>query len=324
MIENHNLHGFDLPFLDRRARRLGVAARPGPDRLRACGSGSARRGIESEGDGDSRRRVRFVAPGRELIDTLDAVLRHDFSTRALPDHGLKAVARHLGIAGPEREHIPGDRIYEVYRRRPGARAALRRCGRRGGRGARADARRRRVRARPDGAATLRAARRCRRGDRRDRSAARPRVPARRDGAARAPAGRRHAAQRRGAAPVRVRRRAARGQGRRREPVPVADARVPDRPGARSAGRDARARRSARRAAARGEGQRPRGAGRIRRAPHARSDVGGDEARRQLGVRLPRGGRQPDALRRRPRRERGDAPRPRDARADVPRARRSAA
>ncbi len=62
--------------------------------------------------------MRFVAPGRELIDTLDAVLRHDFSTRDLPDHGLKAVARHLGIAGPEREHIPGDRIYEVYRRDP--------------------------------------------------------------------------------------------------------------------------------------------------------------------------------------------------------------
>ena len=32
VIENHNLHGFDLPFLDRRARRLGVPldARPDP------------------------------------------------------------------------------------------------------------------------------------------------------------------------------------------------------------------------------------------------------------------------------------------------------
>jgi DNA polymerase, archaea type len=115
VIENHNLHGFDLPFLDRRARRLGVALALG-----RLGSGlrerAARRGIEWEGD--SRRRVRLVAPGRESIDTLDAVLRHDFSTRAMPDHGLKAVARHLGIAGPDREHIPGDRIYEVYRRDP--------------------------------------------------------------------------------------------------------------------------------------------------------------------------------------------------------------
>jgi DNA polymerase elongation subunit (family B) len=76
----------------------------------------ARRGIASGADG--RLRVRFVAPGRELIDTLDAVLRYDFATRDLPDHGLKAVARHLGLAGPDREYIRGDRIYEVYRRDP--------------------------------------------------------------------------------------------------------------------------------------------------------------------------------------------------------------
>jgi DNA polymerase, archaea type len=116
VIENHNLHGFDLPFLDRRARRLGVPlalGRIGPPGLRQRG---ARRGAAS--GNDDGRRVRFVAPGRELIDTLDAVLRYDFATRDLPDHGLKAVARHLGIAGPNREQIRGDQIYTVYRRDP--------------------------------------------------------------------------------------------------------------------------------------------------------------------------------------------------------------
>ena len=115
VIENHNLHGFDLPFLDRRAQRLGIPltlGRVGPGlRQRA-----ARRGAVS--DDDHRRRIRLVAPGRELIDTMDAVLRHDFATRALSGHGLKAVARHLGIAGPDREHIPGHQIQEVYRRDP--------------------------------------------------------------------------------------------------------------------------------------------------------------------------------------------------------------
>jgi len=116
VIENHNLHGFDLPFLDRRARVLRVPlslGRIGPPGLRQRG---ARRGIATEQDG--RLRVRFVAPGRELIDTLDAVLRYDFATRDLPDHGLKAVARHLGIAGPDREYIRGGQIYAVYRRDP--------------------------------------------------------------------------------------------------------------------------------------------------------------------------------------------------------------
>jgi DNA polymerase elongation subunit (family B) len=116
VIENHNLHGFDLPFLDRRARRLGVRLALG----RVAGAGlrlrGARRGMPS--DTDDGRRVRLVAPGRELIDTLDAVRRYDFSTRELPGHGLKAVARHLGLAAPDREHIRGDEIYRVYRTDP--------------------------------------------------------------------------------------------------------------------------------------------------------------------------------------------------------------
>ena len=115
VIENHNLHGFDLPFLNRRARILGIPLTlgrfPGPLRQRA-----ARRGAASSND--PTRHIRFVAPGRELIDTLDAVLRYDFSARDLPGHGLKAVARHLGIAAEDREQIPGDQIYTVYQRDP--------------------------------------------------------------------------------------------------------------------------------------------------------------------------------------------------------------
>jgi DNA polymerase elongation subunit (family B) len=116
VIENHNLHGFDLPFLNTRARRLGVAlalGRIGPPGLRQR---AARRGTASDSEGASR--VRFVAPGRELVDTLDAVLRYDFATRELPNHRLKTVARHMGIAGPDREYIRGDQVYSVYCRDP--------------------------------------------------------------------------------------------------------------------------------------------------------------------------------------------------------------
>ena len=116
VIENHNLHGFDLPFLDTRARKLGVALPLGRLRRPRLGTRAALRGAPS--DFDAARRVRFVAPGRELIDTLDATRRYDFSVRALPSHGLKAVARHLGIAGPEREYIRGDQIYATYRTDP--------------------------------------------------------------------------------------------------------------------------------------------------------------------------------------------------------------
>jgi DNA polymerase elongation subunit (family B) len=66
-------------------------------------------------NGDSwARRVRYTVPGRELIDTLDAVRRYDFAARDLPGYGLKAVARHLGLARHEREHIPGVQVRAVF------------------------------------------------------------------------------------------------------------------------------------------------------------------------------------------------------------------
>lgn len=121
VIENHNLHGFDIPFLERRARILGVRLSLGRVRGAAMEQRAARRGVPAEGfaDGGDRnrraRRIRFVAPGRELIDTMDAVRRHDFAARDLPGHGLKAVAKHLGVASPDREYVAGDRIYSTYR-----------------------------------------------------------------------------------------------------------------------------------------------------------------------------------------------------------------
>jgi DNA polymerase I len=114
VIENHNLHGFDLPFLVRRASLLQVPLALG--RLPGLRQRPAQRGVSLSGG--SKRRIRFTMPGRELIDTMDAVRRHDFSARDLPGHGLKAVARHFGLAGATREYVPGARIYEVFRSDP--------------------------------------------------------------------------------------------------------------------------------------------------------------------------------------------------------------
>lgn len=122
VIENHNLHGFDLPFLARRARlldvplALGRAGSPGLRQRPASRGAAVGRG--PAGRSDAMRRSRYTVPGREFIDTLDAVLRHDFSARDLPGHGLKVVAKHLGIAGPDRELIPGAKVHEVFLKDP--------------------------------------------------------------------------------------------------------------------------------------------------------------------------------------------------------------
>ncbi len=117
VIENHNLHGFDLPFLERRARRLGIPLPLG--RLGTAGlrQRPARRGVRTE-NGDDRR-VRFMTPGRELIDTLDAVRRYDYTVRDLPSYGLKSVAKYLGVAAADREYIRGaERLSRLRRSRP--------------------------------------------------------------------------------------------------------------------------------------------------------------------------------------------------------------
>ncbi len=116
VIENHNLHGFDIPFVETRARRLRVPL----DLGRIGGPGLKQRGAMrgTPSGRDDGRRVRYVAPGRELIDTMDAVRRHDFSARDLPGHGLKVLARHFGIAGPDRELIPGAEIFATYKTDP--------------------------------------------------------------------------------------------------------------------------------------------------------------------------------------------------------------
>src|SRR5256884_8841142 len=115
VIENHNLFGFDLPFLEQRAEVLGIPLILG----RVGGPALLERRADTLAVGpDARRRTRYSLAGRELIDTLDAVRRHDFVVRDMPSHRLKEVARYFGIAAPDRVYIEGAEIFETYRQDP--------------------------------------------------------------------------------------------------------------------------------------------------------------------------------------------------------------
>jgi DNA polymerase, archaea type len=113
VIENHNLFGFDLPFLEQRASVLGISLMLGREsRIQHLERREETLAIGPE----ARRRTRYSLAGRELIDTLDAVRRHDFVVRDMPSYSLKDVAKYFGIAAPNRVYLNGATIFETYQR----------------------------------------------------------------------------------------------------------------------------------------------------------------------------------------------------------------
>ncbi len=115
IIENHNILGFDLPFLQKRAAALKVPlllGRPGGPQVLESYEEPVAYGFYR------RRRTRYSMAGRELIDTLDAVGRYDFVVRELPSHRLKDVARYFGLASPDRIYLEGSKVFETYRQDP--------------------------------------------------------------------------------------------------------------------------------------------------------------------------------------------------------------
>ncbi|WP_245693506.1 DNA polymerase domain-containing protein [Deferrisoma camini] len=100
VIEGHNLFNFDLPYLEARARRHGLTLGWGRN-------GAAVRSRPSQFSAAERivAYTRFDVYGRQVIDTLFLVQLYDVSTRELPNFGLKAVARHLGLASEDRTYV---------------------------------------------------------------------------------------------------------------------------------------------------------------------------------------------------------------------------
>ena len=112
VIENHNLFGFDLPFLVQRAAVHGLPLELG----RAGAPRALTRRTERVGSFRRRQQERYSVAGRELLDTLDAVRRHDFVVRDLASHRLKDVARAFGLASEERVYLAGSEVAATYAR----------------------------------------------------------------------------------------------------------------------------------------------------------------------------------------------------------------
>ena len=103
IIEGHNIFDFDLPYIEARCKRHRVKLDIGRDGSRL----SSRPSRFSAGERLSGCR-RYEVYGRHIVDTLHMVQLYDVSHRELESYGLKAVARHFGVAAGPDLCGPGD------------------------------------------------------------------------------------------------------------------------------------------------------------------------------------------------------------------------
>lgn len=113
VFENHNIFAFDLPFLVKRAARLGVRLGLGRD--------GSEPWLETDIFDNGERTepfLRWRVAGREVIDTQQAVRRFGVAAPDMRRHGLKDAARYFGIARADREYVPGAEVWPTYRTDP--------------------------------------------------------------------------------------------------------------------------------------------------------------------------------------------------------------
>ena len=105
VIEGHNIFRFDLEYIRVRAERHGVRLSWGRDgsvpRVRRSRFTVAERTIDYP---------RWDIFGRHIIDTYFLLIIYDISAREMESYGLKAAARHFGLAAPDRVYIEGGEI----------------------------------------------------------------------------------------------------------------------------------------------------------------------------------------------------------------------
>ncbi len=113
IIEGHNIFRFDLEYMEARAKRFGVELPWGRD-------GSPLRGHPSRMQVAERAISyrRYQIGGRHIVDTWILVQHYDVGARDLESYGLKEVARHFGLAAPDRTYLPANDIPRIFRDDP--------------------------------------------------------------------------------------------------------------------------------------------------------------------------------------------------------------
>ena len=113
VLEGHNIFRFDLEYMEARARRLKVPLRWGRDASTLSGYPSRMQVAER-----TIAYRRYRVEGRHIVDTWILAQLYDVGARDLESYGLKDVARHFGIAAPDRTYLPPEDIPRIFREDP--------------------------------------------------------------------------------------------------------------------------------------------------------------------------------------------------------------
>ncbi|MFZ4858535.1 MAG: DNA polymerase domain-containing protein [Desulfuromonadaceae bacterium] len=114
VITGHNLFRFDLDYIGRRAERYGIRLNWGRNGAPPHITAHARWSLAEK----TLEYPRWDVYGRHIIDTYFLTQLYDIGGRNLESHGLKAVARHFGIAAAERTYLDGADIAAAFQNDP--------------------------------------------------------------------------------------------------------------------------------------------------------------------------------------------------------------
>lgn len=114
VITGHNIFRFDLDYIGRRAQMHGIRLNWGRNGTPPHITPHARWSLAEK----TLEYPRWDIYGRHIIDTYFLVQLYDISGRNLESHGLKAVARHFGIAAEDRTYLDGADISAAFQNDP--------------------------------------------------------------------------------------------------------------------------------------------------------------------------------------------------------------
>ncbi len=112
VLANHNIFGFDLPYIEKRCKRYGISFSIGRN-----GAEPVKFQTKIKFADRDRKYTNFNVFGRQVIDTQFLAEYADVTNRDMPSYRLKDLVKYLDKASENRVYIAGEDISDVWKNR---------------------------------------------------------------------------------------------------------------------------------------------------------------------------------------------------------------